>query len=172
MNKSKLTDKQWDEIEARVAKGESRVQVGKDYGITESTIRSHFPTKSKTVKAVAKQLADAEQAFAKLPPRHREVARTLADELRDVSTHLVAAAKYGAATAHRLNGIAQGQTELIDDGNLDKSIKTLQNIAVLNKMAESAASIGLKLIAANREPERPTVEAADSLRLLVERLPD
>ncbi len=80
-------------------------------------------------------------------------ARTLADELKEVSIHLAKAAKYGAATAHRLAGIAHSKVAEIDDAKPldDKSREALGDIAVLTKMANGSAEIGLNLLKANKE---------------------
>lgn len=80
-------------------------------------------------------------------------ARSLADDLKAISQHLAGAARFGAMTAHRLSGIAQGRVAEIDDAApLDeKSRATLGDIAVLTKTANGAAEIALNLLRANKE---------------------
>lgn len=75
----------------------------------------------------------------------------MVDELKAISMHLAGAAKYGSATAHRLAGIANGQVAKIDDANPMESTEVLQGISALTKMANESSTIGLTLLAANRD---------------------
>ncbi len=67
--------------------------------------------------------------------------------------HLAGAAKFGAATAHRLSGIAHNKVQEIDDAApLDaKSLDALKGVAVLTKLANESSQIGVNLLAANKE---------------------
>lgn len=67
--------------------------------------------------------------------------------------HLAGAARYSAATAHRLSGVAHAKVAGIDDAAPldDKSRQALGDIAVLTKMANGSAEIGLNLLKANKE---------------------
>ena len=151
--KSSLTDKQWAEIEKKLIAGESGRQLAKVYGISEAAIRKRFGSHVKQIKDVANQLVAAEAAFDSLPISAQISARTLANELREISLHLAGAARYGSATAHRLSGIAHGKVQEIDDSKpLDEaSLESLKGIAVLTRMANDSSQIGLNLLAANKE---------------------
>ena len=98
------------------------------------------------VRRIAEQIAE-------LPIARQNIVNDLASALTDISMHLAAAARYGAATAHRLNGIAQAQAEKIDDADPLKpeSVVALKGISLLNKMANDASEIGVNLLRANRE---------------------
>ena len=80
-------------------------------------------------------------------------ARSLADELRSISEQLAGAARYGASTAHRLAGIANGSVAQIDDAKPldDAGMIELKGIAVLTRMANEASEIGVNLLRANKE---------------------
>ena len=67
--------------------------------------------------------------------------------------HLAGAARYGAATAHRLSGIAHNKAGEIDDAEPldDKSRLALGDIAVLTRMANGAAEIGMSLLKASKD---------------------
>lgn len=67
--------------------------------------------------------------------------------------HLAGAGKFGAATAHRLSGIAHGKVSQIDDASPlnEESLESLKGIAVLTKMANDSSQIGINLLAANKE---------------------
>lgn len=149
--RSSLTEKQWQDIGERLIRGESGRSLAKEYGVSEAAIRKRFGSRTKEIKDVANQLVAAETAFKSLPISAQISARTLADELKDISTHLAGAARYGAITAHRLAGIAHGQVEKIDDAEPEKSMEALQCIGVLTKMANASSEIGLNLLKANKD---------------------
>ena len=171
--RKKLTDADWRAIETRVNLGvESFRAIAKDFGVTEGAIRKRFPTRNKEIKEIATNLANAETALERLPLRSQVSVRTLADELKEISTHLCGAAKFGAMTAHRLNGIAQSQVELIDDASPFGDMTTLQSIAVLNKMANVAGDLGARILAANKDMNKPSENTSDLLAMVIDRLPN
>lgn len=151
--KSALTEKQWAEIGRRLLKGEAGRVLAREYGVSEAAIRKRFGAQTKQIKDVANQLVAAETAFGALPIGAQISARTLADELKQISMHLAGAARYGAATAHRLAGIAHAKVAEIDDAAPldDESRVALGDIAVLTKMANGAAEIGMELMKATKD---------------------
>lgn len=152
---SALSEGQWERIFKRLIKGEKAIDLAAEFGVSKGLISQRFSKRMAEVKAAARDLADAEAKLAKMSLPDQIVTRTLADELKAVSMHLVSAASYGARIAHRLNGIAFEQAEKVDDADPVKSTKELQNVAVLTKIANGSAEIGLKLLGANRLPEDP-----------------
>ena len=153
---SKLNEKQWTGIGERLLKGEKARALAREFKVAESTIRERFSALHGNVKAVANQVVAAEQALRALPVSAQISALNLADELRAISTHLAGAAKYGAATSHRLSGIAHSNVQKIDDATPlnAESLENLKGVAVLTKMANEAATIGANLLAANKETVR------------------
>jgi ABC-type transporter Mla subunit MlaD len=151
--KSPITEKQWAEIGRRLLAGEAGRVLAREFGVSESAIRKRYGAQTKQIKDVANQLVAAETAFRALPVGAQISARTLADELRDISMHLAGAARFGAATAHRLSGIAHSKVQEIDDAApLDaQSLESLKGVAVLTKLANEASDIGLNLLAANKD---------------------
>lgn len=150
---SKLTEKQWSEIERRHLKGEKIRPLAKEFGISEGAIRLRVSTQSAEIKQVANQIVAAEQRFNALPVSAQVSARSLIDELKAISFHLASAGKYGAMTAHRLSGIANAKVEQIDDDEPlnEESMESLKGIAVLTRMANESSQIGLGLLSANKE---------------------
>lgn len=150
---SKLTEKQWESIGKRLLDGESARALAREFGISETAIRKRFGSQVEQIKTVANQIVAAESAFKALPISSQISARTLADRLMSISNHLAGAAEYGAATAHRLNGIAHNKVAEIDDASpLDEqSLESLKGIAVLTRMANASSEIGLNLLRANKE---------------------
>lgn len=156
---SKLTDSQWAEIKARLLEGETARSLGREYGLSETAIRKKFGAnqsislQSLQVRNVAEKLADANSALIGLPVSQRPAAISLAEKLQSISRHLASAAEFGASTAHRLSGIANGKVQEIDDAApIDKeSLETLKGIAILTRMANDASTIGVNLLSANKE---------------------
>jgi hypothetical protein len=149
--KSSLTEKQWDEIGRRLVSGEKAATLASEYGINRAAISRRFSQQIATVKTVANQIVAAEDALRALPIPQQINAINLADQLRSISMNLASAANYGALTAHRLSGIAHGQVEKVDDAEPEKSTEALQRVAVLTKMANASAEIGINLLRANKE---------------------
>lgn len=150
---SKLTEKQWASIEKRLLDGQSARSLASEFGISEAAIRKRIGTQTKDIKAVANQLVAAETAFSALPIGAQISARTLADRLKAISNHLTGAAEFGAATAHRLSGIAHSKVNEIDDAQPlnPESMDSLKSIAALTKMANESSEIGINLLRANKE---------------------
>ena len=173
---SKLTDKQWAEIQKRLLAGEKAADLAREFKVSKTRISERFSERNGTVKAVANQLVAAEVALRQLPVTEQIAALTLADELKAISKHLAGAAKYGAATAHRLSGIAHAKVQEIDDAAPmdDTSREALRDVAVLTKLANESATIPMNLLAANKDlakeinqasrpmPQRVQVEVIDA----------
>lgn len=70
-----------------------------------------------------------------------------------MSMHLASAGKFGAATAHRLAGMAHHRVGQIDPSKPldDKSMETLKGVAALTRLANDASQIAVSLISANKD---------------------
>jgi len=150
---SKLTEAQWEAIGKRLLKGESASALAREFGVSKSTISGRFSERVQNVKDAANQIVAAERALSKLNISEQIAARSLADDLKAISEHLAGAARFGAATAHRLSGIAHNKAAEIDDqAPLDgESTEALKGIAILTKMANEASEIGVNLLKANKD---------------------
>jgi hypothetical protein len=150
---SKLTDAQWESIGKRLLAGEAASPLAREFGVSKAAISQRFSKRIEAVKSVANQIVDTETALAKLNVSEQMAARSLADDLKTISMHLAGAARYGAATAHRLSGIANAKVAEIDDAKPldDQSRLALGDIAALTKMASSAAEIGISLLKTAKE---------------------
>lgn len=151
--KSALTEKQWAQIESRLLAGEKAAQLAIEFGINRSQITRRFSQHIATVKDVANQIVAAEEALHSLPVAQQLSAISLADQLRAISGHLAGAANYGAATAHRLAGIANGLVAKISDSDplAEDSLIELKGIAALTRTANEASEIAVNLLRANKE---------------------
>lgn len=150
---SKLTDAQWEKIGKRLLGGEKPADLAREYGVSKAAISQRFSKRIETIKSVANQIVATEHAFGKLNVSEQFAARSLADDLKAISDHLAGAARFGAATAHRLSGLANGRVASIPDaGPLDDAGRAeLTAVSVLTKMANEAAEIPLGLLKANKE---------------------
>jgi len=150
---SKLSPDQWQQIAARMDRGEGVRALAREFGISPGQISNRFSKQSERVREVAGKLAEAQTALAALPSMQQHQALSLADELRQISTHLAGAARFGSATAHRLAGVAHAKVQEMDDANplSPESMEALKGVAALTKLANDASSIGINLLAANKE---------------------
>jgi ABC-type transporter Mla subunit MlaD len=122
-------------------------------------LRERISAQSAQIKNVAKQIVDTERAISELPISAQITAHGLASRLRAISENLAGAAHYGAATAHRLAGIANAKVQEIDDAKpLDEqSLDALKGVAALTKMANEASTVGLNLLSANKEAVKQAI---------------
>ena len=150
---SKLTDRQWEAIGKRLLSGESAASLSREFGVSKAVISQRFSKRIQTVKDTANQLVAADMSMAKLNVSEQIAARSLADELIQISMHLASTAKYNAATSHRLAGIANNKVLEIDDAAPlnDESRAALKDVGVLVNMANMASEIPINLFKANKE---------------------
>ena len=82
--------------------------------------------------------------------------------------HLAGAARFGAATAHRLSGIAHAKVAEIDDAKPmdDESRTALSDIGALTRLANGAAEIGLDLIKATKDV-KPDDQAPTPVQIVI-----
>lgn len=151
--KSKLTEEQWAQIKNRLLEGESGRALAEEFGVSETAIRKRVSSQVSEIKTVANQIAGAQTALSRLPISSQISAQTLAQRLLSISNHLASAADYGAATAHRLAGIAHMKAAEIDDSAplTEEGVQTLKGIAALSRMANEASEIGVNLLKANKD---------------------
>lgn len=165
---SKLSPDQWREVERRLNAGESASALAREFGVTNGLISQRFSKISKEVKKTAEMIAASQEALATLPVAQQYQAISLAEKLRNISSNLASAAEYGAATAHRLQAIANAQLAKIDDAEPMNSQEQLQAISALTKIANDAGRGGLELLNASRkseiEPEQKPASIAERIK--------
>ena len=147
---SKLTPTQWDEIGRRLVGGHSAADLAREFEVSQGLISQRF---SKVSKSKVKEVA---QALAELPVKDHTAAVTLADELRSISGHLAAGARFGSATAHRLHALANSEVQKIDDVDPMASLEALKGVAALTRTANDAAMMGMNLLSANKDQHKAT----------------
>lgn len=149
--KSKLSDSQWQEIERRMLEGEPVRALAREFGVSEAAIRARKSTHVEQIKTVANQIVATERAIQALPIPAQITAHNLAAKLRAISDNLASAAHYGAATAHRLNALANSEVAKIDDADPLQSGESLKGVMVLSKLANESAAVALNLLSANKD---------------------
>ncbi len=150
---SKLTEKQWDEIKARILKGEKAADLSREYGVSKTSISERLSERIRTMKAVTNQLVKADSNFKALPVSEQVTVLNLVDELKAMSSNLASAGRYGAINANKLSEMAHEQISTIDDESLANgtcfvALKTAQG---LTDMANEASKIPLGLLNANKD---------------------
>jgi hypothetical protein len=148
---SKLSESQRAQIEKRLLAGEKAADLAKEFKVHRSAISRGVAQPLQNVQNAAGKVFEAGIVLSELPVAQQGKALNLAATLASISGHLAAASNYGAMTSHRLSGIANGQVDKIDDADPMKSDEALKAIAVLTKIANSSAEIGLNLLRANKE---------------------
>jgi hypothetical protein len=148
---SKLSPEQWSEVERRLAEGEPRRALAREFGVDESAIRARVSTQTPRIKAAAQKVVEAREALAELPVSQQYTALSLADKLRSISGSLASAAELGAKTSHRLHSLANSEVAKVDDAKPMASLENLRNVGVLTKLANESAHVALNLLAANKD---------------------
>lgn len=149
--KSKLSPAQWDEVAKRLAAGEGKAELAKEYGVHVSQIARNVSQITQAVQNVAQQIVDTEQAIKALPINQQILAFDHAAKLKSMLENVSAGAALGAATFHRLTSIANGQAAMVDDASPETSVQQLQMVAALTDTANKALAPALGLINAHKD---------------------
>lgn len=158
-----LTPAQQDEVRRRLAAGEGVLALAREYGVGSATIRRQS-AQSAQIRLTAETLVEAHAALAKLPVAYQHMAVNLAEKLRNTSASLACAAELGAATAHRLQALANSEVVKVDDANPLASIEELRNVGVLTRLANESAATGLALMSAvSKAPPDPSTPGETAL---------
>lgn len=146
-----LTDPLREEIGRRLAAGEPLRALAREFRIAPSTLSRNFSEQSPKVRMVATALARAELDLLALPVTAQRSARTLADQMRAVSSHLAVAAENGAVIAgHLLNLAAKKTLQLTEDMDPDFLPEHLRTIAAMSATGNEASKIAMSLLQNNK----------------------
>lgn len=148
---SKLTPAQWGEVASRLAKGEKAADLAREFGVSKAAVSKQVSKRTDTIRQVAEQVVAADTAFRSLPIADQFIASGIIDDLKAISSHLASAAKYGAASAHRLSMLANQKLETVDAVDPMKSVDELRTVGALTELANKASTIPLNLLSANKK---------------------
>lgn len=143
---SKLSEKQWHDVEAMVLAGKPLRSIAKQFGISESSIRGRLSAQIAETKAVANQIVDTKQRLSALPISAQIRAQQLADEMLAVSAYLASAAQHGAKVSRESMELAAKQFESVNHDDPMESADILQGIAALTRIANESSTIGRDLL--------------------------
>lgn len=184
---SKLSEKQWAEVEKRLLAGEKPADLAKEYGVDRAALTRRFSQPLRNIKQVANQIVQTSEALKALPVAQQVQAINLADELRAISEHMASSAKHGSMASSKLNAMMHAEVQRFQDNAqaaimagesplTTESIENLKGIGVLGRLANSASEIGLNLLKANKDAidgmNKQQDDQAAFLRELSARLPN
>ena len=143
--KSKLSEKQWDDMKRRNLDGETLRSLAREYGVSESTAREKISAQTAQIKNVANQIVATAMAVKELPLSAQVSAHNLADKLLAISMSLSDAAIAGAITAKRINEAAQNHIANKKDADLmgEDGLKAMMAASMI---AKTAGKMGMDLL--------------------------
>lgn len=147
--KSKLSEKQWAEIQRRLLNGEKTRALAKEFGIAESSLRGKIAAETAQIKVVANQIVATERAVSALPISAQITAHNLASRIRAITNNMAEAAALSSATAVRLTSLANSEAAKIDDADPMNS-SALAAVNELTMVANNASKITLGLLTATK----------------------
>lgn len=149
--KSKLSEKQWADVEKRMLEGDAARALAKEYGVSEAAIRKRKGAQVKQIKDVANQIVTAEMAFRELSIGSQVSTQRYASKLLAISDDMLDGAIHSASTYRRLSAIASTELQKVDVVDPMQSADLLRGIAAITTMANEAAKTPVNLIAANKD---------------------
>lgn len=150
---SKLTDMQWEEIKARLLKGEKAADLSREYGVSKTSISERLSKRVETMKAVSNQLVSSEQQLRSLPVSEQVTVLNFVEDLKAISLNLASAGKFGAINANKLSGLANAQLNTVTDESLmtGEGMVALKLVGALQELANEASKVPLGLLNANKD---------------------
>ena len=161
--KSKLTDKQWAEVERRMLEGEPTRALAREFGVSEAAIRARKAAHVEQIKTVANQIVATERAVMALPLDARITAHNYASKLRAITENMLDGANLQAANFHRLSALAQTELMKVDDADPMTSADRLKSHMVLTSAANEAAKTPVALLSANKDMVKKAAEPEEAV---------
>lgn len=165
---SKLTEAQWQEITARLSKGEKASDLAREFKVSKASVSVRVSKLAKNrkeiVESVANQLVSSAKAYGALSVSEQQDALSLGVRLTNTSYHMGGASETGAAIAHRLTRIASTEMDKVDDANPLETLHHLKAVSTLLQVAKDAAHIPLNLLAANKDQIKALQEQEERQR--------
>lgn len=162
----KLSPSQVIEAQRMMLEGKGLRETARHFKVGHSSLlRAGVTENVEMIKSLARELHTLDQKVKSLPLPLQISARSLAEELNAISTHLAGAAKYGAISAHRMNMLANEHLELLNPHAGTPEERSANNanintVGILTEAANKSAHIGLNLLSANKK----MIEEAASTR--------
>ena len=151
--KSKLSHAQWEALALDRMHGVPDRELGRKYGVADTSIRNHFKKigAQPSVQAAAHMMIELDAVLEKMPISAQESSKRLAASLKTISANLAMAALIGSDTSYRVAVIANSQVDKIDPAAPMDAQEHLQAIAALTRISNDAGSQGLGLLNATKK---------------------
>jgi hypothetical protein len=167
---SKLSQPQVIEIGRRMAAGEATRALAREFRVGEATLRRIFSAQAPIIQDVARRLSTAELDLSRLPVTAQKSARTLADQMVAVGSHLWNGAENGAKTFEILTSKAVRRAEALgedftEDGEGREELKIIN---ALNTAGNEAIKTAVALVNANKPKDQPTDDQGIAFRVIRE----
>ena len=160
----KLDDRTKGEIGRRLAMGEKAIALAKEFRVSRALISTCFSKQTPTIQKLGADLASVEVAIAALPVSEQASVRSLADQLKGISSSLARAAQSGSNVAARLAQIAEKRVEALDHNSEAEALKP---VAALMETANRAGSMGMGLLTAGKGMKDPALDDAPPQELRI-----
>lgn len=145
---TKLSDRERAEIGRRLALGESKRALAREFKVSEAFIRSNFSAHVAEIKNVATRLAGAELDLQGLPISAQASVRSLTDQLKGLGKTIIETAALNGETARIMSTRAlEAASALESDAGLQELMLPGAFIEVSNK----AASLGVQLMNSQKD---------------------
>ncbi len=156
----KLDDRTKGEIGRRLAMGEKAIDLAREFKVSRALISTCFSKQTPTIQKLGSDLASVEVAIARLPISEQVSVRSLADQLKGISSSLARAAQSGSNVAAKLSSIAEQRARMLDHTSEAEDLKP---VAALMETANRASTIGMGLLNAGKtikdnEPSAPSIK--------------
>jgi hypothetical protein len=149
---SVLRPEQWEEVKEARLRGETFTSLSKRFRVGKSTLVEGISDRVSEIKKVAETLRSAMELVDTLPCSDRGSAINLTNELREISSNLAVAAKYGSVTAQRLAMIAAHKANSLPmNATMRECEEELKTVIALTRTANDASMIGMGLINTNKK---------------------
>lgn len=148
----KLSERDRAEIGRRLAMGEKAIHLAKEFKVSRALISTCFSKQTPTIQKLGADLASVEVAIAALPVSEQVSVRSLADQLKGISSSLARAAQSGSNVAAKLAQIAEKRAEMLDHTSEAEDLKP---VAAMMETANRASTIGMGLLGATKTLKDP-----------------
>lgn len=167
--KAPLTRKQWNDIELRFYADESASDLGREFGISEATIRKKYGAKKKAAKELANQIVTVETELNKYDFGTKTLARTFADKMMAIRDLAGDIGYTGLKTAKRISKAIQSKCERMSDEEIHDP-DTMRSIMAAGLAANTHAKTGMDILAMATKPNAFKPEEEEKKITRIERV--
>ena len=151
---SKLSERQWADVERRLLKGEIPAALAKEYGVDRAALTRKFSQQLRNVKDVANQIVKTEYAINALPVAQQIQAFNLADEIKGMNREMAIAGNCLAVTNRMFAKAAMDATTKIMFKSMSDDGETVDP-ARLAECTDEIAAVMKSTLVANESGKQP-----------------